>query len=420
MDLFDHAKKLAETIISRGSLRIISHLDADGIASSGILCSALERLGIDYRIEFVRRVERSLLEKIEKDELVIFLELGSGNLDFLHEKNFEWVVIDHHQPSGKICWRVFNPNIFGIDGTMELSGSGTAFLLALAMDGNNQDLADLAVVGAAGDLQDRNGLQGINRKILEIGKRKGIVFPEIDLRLFGRQTKPVFKLLEKLLPSPGSFLDSIGIDAWKKWIDLSFDGRRKVISNLLKLCIFDGIPSERIIGEVYTLRRELPGTELRDAREYATLLNVTARCNSGDIGLRICMGDRNASYRKAKSLRREYRKNLMDGFHLVKEEITDFKTFRYFHSPIKEEIVGVVTTMLSEFFPDKPLLGIAPVESELKISARFSGGKNLGFILRYAAQKVGGEGGGHRTAAGAMIPEGCMEEFLIFLQRLLS
>ena len=79
--------------------------------------------------------------------------------------------------------------------------AGTSLLLARALastPGSNDDLAALAVVGAVGDLQDmaRGHLVGINRHILEIGSKAGAISFSRDIKLFGRQTRPVYKMLE--------------------------------------------------------------------------------------------------------------------------------------------------------------------------------------------------------------------------------
>ena len=53
---------------------------------------------------------------------------------------------------------------------------------------------------------------------------------------------------------------------------------------------------ERLIGEVYILLREKEGTEMRDASEFSTLLNATARYDHAEIGLAVCMGNREEAY----------------------------------------------------------------------------------------------------------------------------
>ena len=90
-----------------------------------------------------------------------------------------------------------NPHLFGANGSYELSGSGTTYLLASAL-GKNRDLSSLAIVGAVGDMQHlkMGQLVGINREILEEGVRGGNLEFKKDLTLFGKQTRPIYKLLQ--------------------------------------------------------------------------------------------------------------------------------------------------------------------------------------------------------------------------------
>ena len=199
------------------------------------------------------------------------------------------------------------------------SGSGTSFLLARALastPGSNDDLAALAVVGAVGDLQDmaRGQLVGINRHILEIGSNAGAVSFSRDIKLFGRQTRPVYKMLEysqdPYLPGLSgnedaciAFLKEIGIrlggEKWRRWIDLSQEEKAGFVTAILRKGLRSGISNvklERLIGEVYILLGEQEGTELRDASEYSTLLNATARYGHAGVGLSVCMGDRDKAF----------------------------------------------------------------------------------------------------------------------------
>jgi RecJ-like exonuclease len=59
------------------------------------------------------------------------------------------------------------------------------------------DLADLAIVGAVGDLQARKfgKLVGCNREILKQGAGRGVLDYRKGLSFFGKQTREVFKLL---------------------------------------------------------------------------------------------------------------------------------------------------------------------------------------------------------------------------------
>jgi RecJ-like exonuclease len=445
--LLDEAKKCAEVLRRQSFVKIFSHIDADGLSTAAVLCKTLQRCEIEYNIEFVKQLDEKTLDRTDED-FVVFSEFGSGLIEQIQRCDFASIIIDHHGILGeyKECQHLLlNPHLFGIDGSTELSGSGTALLLGLAVDNANRDLADLAVVGAVGDLQDRKDgrLKGANRHILEIGISSGVIACDMDIRLFGRQTRPVFKLLEYATDPylPGlsgnegaciNFLQNTGMPLkngkWRCWVDLDFKERQLIISDLIQLCISSGLQPgivERLVGEVYTLLKEDAGTALRDATEYATLLNATARYDFGDVGLAVCMGDRGEAYTRARTLLNEHRRNLVDGMRFVREcGTTTLKNIRYFNagSQIRDTIVGIVAGMCLDSLvsTDKPLVAFAESKDGLKVSARCSNGLlhrglNLGTAISEAAKKVGGIGGGHNIAAGGTIPRESINEFLSHL-----
>jgi single-stranded-DNA-specific exonuclease len=50
--------------------------------------------------------------------------------------------------------------------------------------------------------------------------------------------------------------------------------------------------TENLVGYTYTLVNEDLRSQLRDAREFSTLLNACGRTGRAGIGVGICMGDR--------------------------------------------------------------------------------------------------------------------------------
>lgn len=444
MTLEKKAGQCAEYILKHGFSLVVSHIDADGLTSAGIMAKALEREGIEYGTRFLKQLDAQALNEIadRNPELVIFTDLGSGMLEAIASLKLNAVVIDHHQPQG-IYEHHLNPHLFGINGATEISGSGVSYLLASAL-GDNNDLADLAVVGAVGDLQHikLGQLTGVNRRIMEEGVGRGILRCEKDLLFFGKQTRPVFKLLQYSTDPylPGltgnedasiEFLKKIGIrqhgEKWRRWIDLEQVEKQKIVSALVQLGLSSGMEShkiERLVGEVYTLLREREGTEVRDASEYSTLLNSTARYDRAEIGLAVCMGDREKSYDEACTLLNEHRKNLVEGLNLVKEMgVCRMDNLQYFDSgnKIRETIVGIVAGMSISFFNRSlPVVAFADSGDGVKVSSRGNQelvrkGLNLGEALGEAARAVGGAGGGHDIAAGAFIPVNAKQEFLSLL-----
>ncbi len=128
-------------------------------------------------MHFLKKLDSGTVEKIKdrNPEAVWFTDLGSGLFHKLAD--LSGVITDHHLPSEVVVskgeekdLRAYttpemvhvNPHLVGIDGTSELSSSGTAYLVARALSRKNEDLAALGVVGAVGDMQDR--AQGLHHK----------------------------------------------------------------------------------------------------------------------------------------------------------------------------------------------------------------------------------------------------------------
>jgi len=449
--LLRRARECAQALKKHDEIKIISHVDADGLAAAGVICRALHKLEIGHEIKIVKQLDLPAMQSVSDADAVMFTDLGSGSLDFMDDLGPECIVADHHQPAGSSETAVhLNPHLFGYNGATDLSGAGATYLIARAL-GNNAELSHLAVVGAVGDLQHvREGrLREVNRLILDEAEKHGIVKAEKDLLVFGRQTRPVHKLLEYASSPfiPGisgneaqilELLASLKIElkeagAWKKWIDLSSAERRTVISALIQRCLIEGMPAERaqsLVGEVYTLVKEQPGTALRDASEFATLLNATARYGFEKIGVDVCVGDRDSSYRRANELLLMHRENLVRGLDFVKQTgVTSLSNLQYFHAGdhILETIVGIVAGMcknLDGVDRHLPIVGLANCDDGVKASARgtqvlIERHLNLASAISEAARSVGGVGGGHDIAAGATIPEGTENEFLNSLNKLI-
>lgn len=439
--------KASREIPHRKDIVVASHVDADGLTSAGIICTALQRLGLEYNPMFFRQLDVPALEQIANlgPDLVIFTDLGSGMVNEICTFGLQAIIADHHHPAAPgegMPLAHINPHLLGADGATQLSGSGATFLLASALSAENKDLSGLAIVGAVGDLQDMAAgqLVGINREILEIGLKAGTLSFCRDLKLFGRQTRPVFKMLEysqdPYLPGLSgneeaciAFLKEVGIrlggEKWRRWIDLNQEEKACMVSALIRRGLRNGISQaklERLVGEVYTLLKEAEGTELRDASEFSTLLNATARYGHSEIGLEVCMGDRETALHEARILLNQHRQNLVNGLKLVREKgITPLKNIQYFDAgdAILDTIVGIVAGMSFQMANrSMPILAFARIENgNLKVSARgthdlVKSGLDLSDAMSSAAKALGGAGGGHNVAAGATIPLQSKEEFL--------
>ena len=460
-ELAARARAGADRLRGADEVLVVSHIDADGLTSAAVATEAVRRAGVPVGTAFCDQLDADEVAAVAAadPDVVWFTDFGSGQLpDILEHAEagaFEPVVADHHQPADVDVdpdWHV-NPVLEGLNGATELSGAGTAYTVARALCGDAaRDLAALAVVGAVGDMQATSGaLIGANEGIVAEAVEAGVVETGRDLSLYGKQTRPLPKLLEygSEVAIPGvsnsergavRFLDGVGVDVqadgdWRTWADLDHEERTAIVSGLVRRAVERGVPAGKIdnlVCTTYELAAEAPGTELRDASEFSTLLNATARYERPDVGLAVCLGDREAALTRARRLLANHRRNLSEGLELVRKiGITKTADLQWFHAHdrIRETIVGIVAGMAlgtEAADREKPIIAFADAdEGEVKVSARGTGplvgrGLDLSAVMTAAAATVGGEGGGHDIAAGATIPAGQEEAFLAEAGRLVA
>jgi len=445
-ELFQAAKD--KIIQSRNShVKIISHIDADGITSASILSLGLDRLGINHDVHFT---SLDGIPSCELGDLTIFLDMGSGQIDYLlsehSDKNI--IILDHHQGDyPKTPFLEINPNKFGYSGSEEVSGSGLSYLLSLELDNKNKDLSSLAIVGAVGDMQGSwGGLKGLNRDILLDSIETGMVKAQEDLLLYGRSTRPIYKALQYFSdpPIPGvtgsdsnamAMLNSLGIPCyegdWRTVSDMTSDEKRKLATEIIRKTIM-AVPQEyisyipqMIVGESYSLLKEEERSPLKDASEFATCLNACGKNGRPEVGYYVCKGNRGIYFDILLGLLRKHRQNIAKSMNIVESRgVTIKDKFQYFDgSGINDRIIGTVASLVlgnQDTDPFLPIVAFTPMPNDpnlYKISARCSRllvlkGLNLGKEIKKSAESVGGKGGGHPPACGAFVPIEKLTEFL--------
>jgi RecJ-like exonuclease len=464
--LMAETKKAADTILEhvekREGILILSHLDADGLAAAGIMGASLSRIGAAFHIRIERWLDENVIKELssEKDRLVILTDMGSGHLNLLNPGfKGKLVILDHHQPIEKANegFVHVNPHLYGIDGAREISGAGVAYFVARALSEKNMDLACIGVVGALGDMQDKNAdhrLGGANEPIVADAIKAGCLKTETDLLFFGRETRPIHKALAytttPFIPGISGeedkslefLINSVGVkpkddDKWRALRDLTQEEKQRLFSKLSDYLASKGFRSEvamSLLGTVYILPKEEPWTPLRDGREFALLLNSTGRTGKPSLGVAICMGDRGSSLEEANRALDEYRQTIMKYLRWLDEnpdrieEMGNIYVLRGEQS-IDEKAISAISTILSSSMPnsEKPIIAYSaiPEENLAKISARTvdaltKKGLNLGEIMRTAAEKYSGVGGGHDVAAGAQVPYEQKENFLNYVNELVK
>jgi RecJ-like exonuclease len=442
----DKVAKILKPIIREKKVKIVSHIDSDGLTSASIIIKMLLREGVNFELRVVKQLLEAEIKELQirESDFLILTDLGSGQLGLLVEalNRTQVLVLDHHQPERLRHLNLFhlNPLLFGEE---EISSSMICYLLAKAVNIKNTDLIDLAIVGAVGDEQDeRWEFRGAAKKILREGELLGRLSVLKGLRLYGRSSRPIHKALEysfdPLIPGiSGSesgavqFLSELGIaikegERWRKLKDLTLEEQRKLASAIILERLRSKHPeAEDIFGDVYILlgRPE----EIQDAREFSTLINACGRTGNHDIGLRLCLGDPSAIDASWYVLDR-YRKLIGDSIDWARERFIIAKHGVYLFGArrIPDTLIGTILSIAlnSNLVDDRPIFGFAETENgKTKVSARTSRNLkriNLRDIITQAAKEMGAQGGGHQFAAGALIESGKEREFMELLEQILG
>jgi single-stranded-DNA-specific exonuclease len=449
------ATRAAERLRNSDNVLVVSHIDADGISAASIASCALDRIGVRHETMFTKKMDETFVSEIRSRNpgTVWFTDLGSGSMEML--SGLSGVISDHHRPNGEAAnpkpdrrtlfdfdesassdFIQVNPHFADRDGSRDISGAGCAYLVARALDPELKKLAFLAIVGAVGDMQDRDGgrLEGTNREILVDGEDVGVLEIEEDLNLFGRETRPVWKMLqyandlnlEGITDNyQGSMEFFMGLainlkkgENWRTWSDMKKSEKRTVVAALSRL-----VPREEFMGEVYTFPMEKKGTELHEAKEFATLLNSCGRYDAPELGFKVCKGDRGEALDMALGLRKGHRRQLVDSMKIMEEiGITQLRHIQFVNvgDMVRDTIVGTVAGMLfgsGRVDDRKPIIALALADDGVKVSGRgtktlVDAGLDLSEVMRQATEKLGGVGGGHNIAAGATIAPEKVDEFL--------
>lgn len=441
----DTGTQLPDKLLSRISIakaeleqasevRLISHYDADGISSAGVMCNALMRAGKRFHATMTKNLtEKLIAEAAPGCETMVFSDMGSSHLDALEGLSCTVIVLDHHSPqrdSEKVVH--VNPHLANIDGMTSASASAVCMLLAVNMDERNWDLLPIAFAGIAGDRQAIRGLSGLNQWLFEEGRKRGVVevrpgsmLPEGPLLagLVG-STDPYVIGVSGSPEGARALLTEAGIpeDAETDKLD---EAMRMRLSSLLALRLTAQGTPVSTLDEVVHERYYFPKWGM-SADALSGLLNACGRSNNEGVGLALTLGDPSAMD-QARALRQSYVDEVQASLQKVVEKgITRMENIQYFVND-KLGLSGILSGVTMQYFGDrdKPTLALAESGDEIKVSSRatfdlLEKGVDLAAALRECGQKVGGVGGGHRIASGATVPKGREQEFLQLVDKMIG
>jgi single-stranded-DNA-specific exonuclease len=140
------------------TVQVFHHNDADGITSGAILTCAFERLGLQVQRFCLEKPYPAVLKKVYEQDgaLIVFADFAGRIAPMISDLNRGrnlTLILDHHVASAATDPLVHNldPDLFGLKGDRDISGSVTSYQFAITLDPINHDLASIAAVGAVAD-----------------------------------------------------------------------------------------------------------------------------------------------------------------------------------------------------------------------------------------------------------------------------
>jgi single-stranded DNA-specific DHH superfamily exonuclease len=422
----DDAASLIDSFSQNTMVRVISHYDADGISAAAIICYALLRAGYGFHVT-LSKTGPSIFNTLQYEDnpLIIFSDMGSGQLREIEELNCKAVICDHHVPLSTTIKNGIhlNSHLVGFDGGRDACGASMAFALAESLNPENNDLAWLAITGAIGDRQGEHGFKGYNNTILQDAISRGYIEQKKILNLpsgsiqesLESSINPFFVSFSGKKDSSLSLLDRLGIDPHIPVHNLDDTPKNHLLKELQEQLATQGATnSEDLISPVPFSKSQ------GNLSNLSSILNACGRLKQAGLGLSICLGDDDL-LKEGHSIQVTYRHNILTGMlQLEKNGVTQLDTLQYF--TLEQDTLGGTLAGLSlKYLPQtnrtKPIFSLSTKEKKIHISGRATyalvqKGMDLAHVLRTAAHAVGGQGGGHPIAAGASIPVGTEETFL--------
>jgi len=412
---YERYRKTVNEIVEKiknhqGLIRVITHYDADGLASGAILIKMLYRLNKDFHLSIVEHLNEKTINRLQKESnnpLYIFCDMGSAYIDRIAERGMNAIILDHHPPKLRYTKveevHQLNPHLFNLNGAREISASGVCYLVA--REYKFYDLSIFAIVGAIGDMQHEPFI-GMNKFIVNEAREyrylrsivKDIVYNAYDLPIWQSImycTRPYIKELSDR-ESVINLLKELGIDPNKTYLE--GEERDKLISALKRY-----VDESQILVDRYIINHKI-----EDAFYLSEILNACGKMGIGSVGIGAALEDEEC-IRIGRETYIKYKSEIIEQLRNI--ETQKLNNIEYFFG--KKGTIGHMASLLVR---DKPVIGIYEEEGYYKISAR--GNKLLvekGLDLSKAmgvASQFGGSGGGHNIAAGARIPKIYLSAFL--------
>lgn len=420
--------------------RVIAHLDADGIGACSILVKVFNTENMRYSISIVPQLTKDLINLFAKENYknYFFVDIGSGMVKHISEKlkGKNIFILDHHGIEAEVNAQNLvhvNPHLFGIDGGKEISGSGIVYLFAKELDPKNIDLAHIAIIGAIGDVQENNGFERLNNEILKTAVERELIEVKKGFKFFGAYSKPLHKLLQYCEPKVPEiygdelkaiqFLEEIGIPhrngyEFRKLCDLTEAEKKKLASAIIIKRMNEENPEDIFANNYLVVKEKGP---FKDVREFSTILNACGRLQKASLGIGTCLGDEKMKKKAIENLSK-YKKEITGALSWFKDnEESIIKENGYMiinaENNILPTIAGTLGSILSKsgnYDKGTLIMSMARSADFTKVSLRVVGNPDIDLrdIIGEIAARAGGEAGGHKLAAGAIISRENEDKFI--------
>jgi len=185
------AKKILEKT-DKKEILIVSHFDTDGITSASIFARALKKLDKKFSFQILKSLDAETVQKLPKTKIIVFLDLGSSNIEQISLMPNIVFVIDHHDIKLNFSLpeniNLINPKLNL--GAEEMSASCLTYLVSRELAKKDTNMADLALIGMVGDMMEKKIGPLVNSIIsdCDVSVKKGL--------LLYPSTRPLNKALE--------------------------------------------------------------------------------------------------------------------------------------------------------------------------------------------------------------------------------
>lgn len=431
---------------SRANILIASPYTADGALAASVTATVV--LKKDGRF-VVRGLDEAIpedLERLKGEGFDLYIFCGIRGCDPEHlDKVFGdgWLLLDDRSaPRLSPSKNLLNPWEFGFTGGGEVTVSGLAYLVAACMDEALRDAAWMPVVACLSE-----GLDGYKRRLNGLAKvfvgdavdsrsiklMEGLVFYGAESRplhlALSSTTRPFVPVLVGAGESCLATLSSAGVKlkdgaAWRTLTDLSPEDTENIVKTVRPMLAVRSTENftKTLLGEVYVLLREEKGSPLRDAREFADLLQACTSVGKLAEAVSVCMGERSILLTEAEEVlvgQREKMKayvqrilreeiEAVDNVVFVGEVEADDRFLRLLAGSLASVpqycgstvlVGGVGTGGMANLWADASLT-VEPSEAR------------VGDLLLEAGVKAEGRGGGNACHGWACVPESKVSTFV--------